>query len=570
MSKIKVALYLSAFFPYLSYGADDHFSAAAGGGSAAAMTVVSGASAAGHPVKIEEKSIADLKSFFLSNAGSMRFPEKEFDAFVKPFTQKFSSLKKLEQIQARNEAANNISQAAALAYVCFTKFLEAKKETFYISGAPVKVASRPEAQAAYLETAHPRFLIFQHMLNRLLELESDAKRNSAEANAVLTAPFGTSAHYNIAWTRDDNGIVPVSLALRLRSTPLYYAPMPYGFWGNSRGKHDNLQRALTLQKAVPQPSPCFVFQYKTGDTFIKTLQQNGASGGFVTNPITARIGLGADLTKYILDSDILKHIEGNTYCGLITMPDTPAEDQEFEAAFLEELRDAAKEGDRFSAKFLEYYGEYLIEDGTVDEAGVAEGAVIATSSAAAASSAGAAPADLKIQGYIDSLYEDTIRKEQEAISKAVAEGSITGRLKKKNKGKSKAAGGVGAPASAAVVPDEDVAAKAKVAKASILGELKKQGRVKWRDLVKVVCLALSNAFTDGAISLHFSAADTRKSAAAVTTGSHIALHLKGSEASDGITLVRPHGKKDRTLSAGEARSFAGSLIDLTYKLMSGR
>jgi hypothetical protein len=162
---------------------------------------------------------------------------------------------------------------------------------------------------------------------------------------------------------------------------------------------------------------------------------------------------------------------------------------------------------------------------------------------------------------IDALYEAQVRKHQQEISRQVSEGTVVGRPQKAPKGgkkKSSAASFSKSNAEAETsLADRAAAEEAKAAlKRTILNDLKEQGRVKWRTLARMIIVGLKSAMNDDRLVIDHSG-----------RGSHFGLRLQGSHESAGLTVVRPHGKTDRTVSAGEARGLADQLIDLTFKVL---
>ncbi|MDP3936132.1 MAG: hypothetical protein Q8Q56_04010, partial [Alphaproteobacteria bacterium] len=163
-----------------------------------------------------------------------------------------------------------------------------------------------------------------------------------------------------------------------------------------------------------------------------------------------------------------------------------------------------------------------------------------------------------LQAYIDSLYEEQILAEQAEISRRVAEGSTAGRIRapKKRGAKHATKTATARVTTSTVVTDSSSEEKAALRR-EILSRLKERGRTKWRTLARALIAALRNAYSDNAIVIRV----TEK-------GSHFMLHIEGEASSDGVTIIRPHGRADRTLSAGEARGLADNLIDLTFRLMA--
>lgn len=89
--------------------------------------------------------------------------------------------------------------------------------------------------------------------------------------------------------------------------------------------------------------------------------------------------------------------------------------------------------------------------------------------------------------------------------------------------------------------------------------MKERGRTKWRALARAIISTLKDAYSQGALTINI----TEK-------GSHFMLHIAGETSGDGMTIIRPHGKADRTVSAGEARGLADDLIEVMFKLMNRR
>lgn len=143
------------------------------------------------------------------------------------------------------------------------------------------------------------------------------------------------------------------------------------------------------------------------------------------------------------------------------------------------------------------------------------------------------------------------------ISRKVAEGSITEKSKPSKKGGAKHS--TTAPA-ASLDSDAKASLEGKEAlRREILSKLKERGRVKWRTLARALIASFKSAYSDNTIVIR-----------ATEKRSHFMLNIVGERSSDGATIVRPHGKADRTISAGEARGLADNLIDVTFRLMARR
>lgn len=164
---------------------------------------------------------------------------------------------------------------------------------------------------------------------------------------------------------------------------------------------------------------------------------------------------------------------------------------------------------------------------------------------------------------IDALYEAQVRKHQDEISRQVSEGVVVGRPEKTPKcGKKKSSAASFSRTTAEVVApsslDQERATKeARAAlKTKISNDLKERGRIKWRTLARMIVVGLRAAMNNNKLIIDCTG-----------RGSHFGLRLQGAQEAAGLTVVRPHGKTDRTVSAGEARGLADQLIDLTFKVL---
>lgn len=180
-----------------------------------------------------------------------------------------------------------------------------------------------------------------------------------------------------------------------------------------------------------------------------------------------------------------------------------------------------------------------------------------TEASSGAAAAGATPLGT-IATHIDLLYEEQILAEQAAISRRVAEDlhkAAEPAVSKKGEASKK---GKAQTATVAITASTETFSEEKAAlRREILSKLKERGRTKWRTLARVLITALKSAHDNKTITVKV-----------IEKGSHFMIHAEGEAASDGATIIRPHGKLDRTLAAGEARGLAENLIDLTFRLMA--
>lgn len=537
-----------------------------------------------HGAFSEERKSAEELKVFLETQWYLAYPpatfhrpfqEEAFAQFCTPFSEGYKRLTRLEQLRAWARASCVLKDISVIAYDSFTQAIDGNKKALSISGIEgFTVASRIETLDYYRLHIHPYFLKFQQMFMEILE---HAARSDLQAQAILRTPFGTSSDYQIAWLRDRNGIVPTPLKGGLKKI-LHYSPMPYGDWG------DEFQRTMMFNRGTHITSPGIFVLTERGSEVFKFVLENGERGAFITSPYTARTNASDSKIREILS--LLEPVAHDRLGTFIPLPSNPEEEKEFEALFLEDL---LHEKDAFSMAFIGSYaqsidliaeaeepfasalttgrtGDAAIKD--LDSAGLAISSEKKLSGwspsgycdgAGGAGGDGASPLERSsflpgvataLESHINSLLEDQIRKEQEAISKSVAEGAVIGRLKTKPSKKGKAA---------AVHKAETVALPAEsheALKAEILSTIKERGRAKWRTLIRVLRTALTDAYKGRALSINAS-----------TRGSHLAIHLHSASESDGITIIRPHGRSDRTISAGEARGLARQLIDITFNLM---
>ena len=484
-------------------------------------------------------TLEQLDSFLRRNCDT-DFPEIGFSAFCRPFMPGFSTLKRLDQIRAQTAAIETLGQMVALGYYAFTQEIERLKVK--IPHFAARAASRPEAMAHYKRFNHPHFLKFQDMITHLLELtQTKTGELGKDAKTALIQSHGSSDALKIAWLRDNTGIVPVPFQGNLKRI-IYSSSTPYGDWG------DDLQRSLVFIDGKLIEAPGIHIHTKDDGTTFKFVRENGLRDRFITSPITMRSNAGHPIISTLLKPDAFRDgPEPSTRSVFLTLPANPIEENEFKAAFLEELmEDATREDSPFAGAFISGYlktleyvepkAETPLDAALADTAGTIESP------------------EIRLNKHIDSLYEEQILAEQAEISRRVAEDSIEDRIRAPKK-KSKS------PITTTVASSEpvtEVSPEEKEAlRREILSTLKERGRIKWRTLARALIAALKSAYADKTIMINV----TEK-------GSHFMLHLKGETSSDGATIIRPHGKADRTLSAGEARGLADNLIDLTFKLMA--
>lgn len=492
----------------------------------AALTVNAGAGGIACPTP---STLDELDAFLRKNFGS-HFPETDFSAFCLPFKPEFSKLKKIDQLRAQNAAIDTLGQIVCLGFCSFdTEIALGKVPVFGFSDV---IAYRPATMEHYHGFTHAHFLRFQTMITQLLEWAQNKTGGLAkDAKAALTQPYGSSDILNISWLRDRKGIVPMPQDKRLKKG-IYSSPAPYGDWG------DDFQRAMVFidGNLITAPGVSISTQDSVAYKFVR---ENGLNGDFLTSPITMRIKGTHPIVLLLQDLNTFRPGTAPNHANaFLVLPATLLEDKEFETAFLEELIDALNEGD---APFEEaLVSSYLaaLDDETIHTA------------------TDIAPESPKIilEKYTDSLYEEHILAEQAEISRKVAEGSIEGKVKASRKSKTKH---VTAPMPAKLTPVVEDTTEKEALRKEICARLKEKGRTKWRTLARVLISTLKNAHADKTIVINL----TEK-------GSHLMLHIAGEKSSDGVTIIRPHGKSDRSISAGEARGLADKLIDLTFKLMT--
>jgi hypothetical protein len=482
-------------------------------------------------------SLAELESFLRRNAADI-FPEESFMQFSAPFQSNFARQRRIDQLRMKTAALGAVPKMVALAYYAFTQEIERRKTVVSVGAITDIAASRIDTLRHYRECNHLYFLRFQNMLMELFRYKQDS---DSEVTAALTQPFGISPTFEMAWLRDNNGIVPVPLSGPLKRV-IYSASTPYGDWG------DNYQRALTFIDGHLILAPGIHIYTRDSNVF-KFVQENGINADFMTSPITARTSGTNLIIRFLLERGVFRESgDPGHYNTFITLPVNPIEEKEFEAAFLEEMIAEAERRDSFAEAFLIHYSGTLTQDiisGATTAAAASEATLEGVSESASSF--------LTVRAYIDSLYEEQIRAEQEEISRQVREHAVAGRVKK-NKKKAVVPAQVEEPSSTS--DDRRSSAEYAALKMSILSKLKERGREKWGTLIRVLTVALKDARASNKISMNVG----RK-------GSHFTIHMISDSGSDGLTIVRPHGKIDRTLPAAQARGLAGQLIDLSLRLM---
>jgi hypothetical protein len=509
---------------------------------------------------VQPASIGDLEIFLKANHTSGRpFPDVGYSAFKRPFLS-LNGFSKNEKGIIKGEAVSFIQQMVTLCYFAFTRQMDLQKNTPLcgLFGSS-KTASRIEMQQHYFSTNHKYFLKFQEMLMQVLEWAKEYPAKKVEAARALSQPYGISAELGIVWVKDNNGIVPMPINPQKMSKMIYQAAAPYGWWG------DYYQRSIMVIEGKLIESPGVYVESKDGRVF-KFVQERGALGGFVTNPKTARTMEDYPVVSFLQSMSLFRVQEG-IQKAFIHLPHSWEEQQEFEAVLLEELQKDLEAGDQdagFAESFLGAYVRSL--EWNTSKVEVIEEPLVDTLLVGKSSSVASLP-DVLTQ-RIDSLYEQQVRveyearvrKQQEEISKKVAEGSVVGRPKPHKGGK-----GTSAPSKAPAKDstptslDQDVFTAEQRAEliAKILNDVKERGRVKWRTLARMIITGLKSAAKGDHVIVDCTG-----------RGSHFGLRLKGVEEGAGLTVVRPHGKADRTVSAGEAKSLAEKLIELTFKVMS--
>jgi hypothetical protein len=514
--------------------------------------------------KVKVSTVEQLEAFLRKNyakasqslsdslgAAPRDFPEAAFRAFCKPFMPELSKLGNLEQIRAQTATINTIGQMVALVRVAFAHEMK-KLETPTSFGSYIP---RFEMTEYYKRACHPHFLKFQEMVTHVLALAQKKDELKKEATAALTQPYGSSDTLKIAWIRDNNGIVPIPfLAAKNKSISLDF--FPYGYWG------DGLQRSMVFVDGKLITAPGIYVHTLENDNF-RFIRAGGLSLGFSNAPFMVRTPNNHPAVTTLLSLEVFRIGANPTDLNaFIALPETADEQKEFEAAFLEELMEDQQKGDEaFAEKLITGYLHALehVEPPEIETSSGA--AAAATSEVAAVTTSGDTSTLDIITKHIDSLYEEQVLAEQAETSRRVAEdarkaaeGSAAKKGGAAKKGKAKPAAATPTPAehAAEFSPEEKEALRKK-----IFEGLKERGRTKWRTLARTIIAALKSAYADDTVMISVTG-----------KGSHFMLHAAGETASDGVTIVRPHGKADRTISAGEARGLAENLIDLTFKLMA--
>lgn len=505
-----------------------------------ALTVSAGA---GKAARSMPATLDQLEIFLRKNCGSA-FPEVGFREFCAPFKPEFLKLKKLDQLRAQNAAIDTLGQMVALGYCSFDQELvRLKIPTPHFAD---HAAFRPEAMAHYKRYNHSHFLKFQEMITWLLAWAQTKTGDLAkDAKAALTQPYGSSTALKIAWLRDNVGIVPAPLDGGLKKI-IYSSPTPYGDWG------DDYQRTMVFIDGTLTAAPGIHIYTKDGKVF-KFIRENGLRNGFVTSPLTMRMGADHPIILTLLGSGAFRVGPPPTDLSTFLMlPTTPLEDKEFEAVFLEELMAELSGGKPpFAEAFIATYLQ------TIEC--VEENVETSPDTTVTDASRAIVPQISPLKKYIDSLCDERIRAEQAEICRQVAEGSIVGKIKnpKKKQGKHQKNTQTSIATSSTVT--EPTSEEKEALRKEILSKLKERGRTKWRTLAQILIAALKSAHSENTLVIKVAG-----------KGSHFMLHIAGETSSAGATIIRPHGKADRTLAAGVARGLADNLIELTFKLIAQR
>lgn len=474
---------------------------------------------------------------FLKQQFPTEFPINIWQSFSEPFSNDFSNLSRADQLKAMHNALDNIGKMVALASVAFSNVIQSQQQQV-----PVfrdMAAPRVTTFQNYHSHAHPCFLRFQAMIKKLLLWAKTINAFEKDAADALNKRYGLSSIFGFCWIHDNNGIVPMPLMGDLKKT-IYIAAMPYGDWG------DRLQRSMVFVDGKLILAPCInITEYNEGSVY-KFVHEQGEPSGFVTYPLTLRISNQLPEIKSLLENGILRKTpDGNR--GVIIMPNTSEESEAFEAALFEAMIDAAKNIDSFASQLIIKYGN----GSTLQELPDDDDIVVpdaATQQNPLASSIDAV--QRHIDSLYDSLYEQKVQAEQAAVTAAVA--SRTAHLPlQKVKGKKKLTKDQSAPPSSDSATQNANAGALAAKKAEILAQLKTQGRQKWGSLVKLIM---------GMLSPHMHRLDFN------TRGSHLSIHIKGEKESDGLTLIKPHGRKGGEVPARVGQGLASQLVNLVMKL----
>ncbi len=501
---------------------------------------------AGAAICSTQATTEELLRFFRDGPYVVVFPEGAFYDFFYPFlTKKHPS--RLAEMRAQKAALLAAKEIVDFISFVFTQELARLNRPVIFDGRQVDQAPDREGCLKYYQkNNHGYFLKFQEMFMQVLAwAESGPMRQ--EAKRVLKNPHGISQDLGFLWMRDNRGIVPMPYDHKELGSLIFKSSYPYGYWG------DLLQRGMVIDRGRLVESSGIYIYTKDGSVF-RFVQENGVSKNFITSPLSIRMEKSWEEVVILRCENVFEiSIDGYSH-AFIPFPSTPDEQKEFEAVLLEELQANLAAGGS-EAVFAEGFLSAYVRSLEWREPGSGEAPAKEADTPAIAQ-------DI-LSHQLDDLYEAQVRKHQEEISRQVSEGTVVGRPQKAQKGgkkKSSAASFSKSNAEAedkTSLTDQAAAEEAKAAlKAKILNDLKKQGRVKWRTLARMIIARLKSEMNGDRLVIDCAG-----------RGSHFGLRLQGAHESAGLTVVRPHGKADRTVSAGEARGLADQLIDLMFKAL---
>jgi hypothetical protein len=535
---------------------------------------------------VQPVSIEELKQYLVGK--DFVQPHKEdVDKFFKAFSG-LQGYSREDKKTIRWEAVGLLAKIVSLVQTSFARELKHLRTNLSETGfEDLQYISPIRQYQHYREHQHQYFLRFQQMVNDLLNWDLQGNATIAKIQGVSTTelpkiigevksemaralrePYGVCRPLKILWLKDRNGLVPQTFQKDLITEKIYSAPFLYGDWG---GPYQ--MRPMIINGELVESSGVYV-RSTAGDGFYSFSFETGKAGNFLSWSTKVCIKAGDPIIRYLKDSGALKSEQKVGRSGhaelfeeaFIPLPSTSEEQKEFEAVLLEELHadlSGGVEESAFAQEFLSAYVRSLEwNPSKVEEL---DDAVVETPLVGKTLSVTSLP-DVLTQ-RIDNLYEEQVRKEQEAVSKRVSEGDVVGHPHKPEKGKKKKHAPASSPnstpaAGQSAVTDAAMAEKRAQIIAGIraqrLNYLKEQGRVKWRTLARMIITSLKSSIHDNKLMIDCSG-----------RGSHFGLRLKGGAEAAGLTVVRPHGKSDRTVSAGEARNLAEDLIKLTFKVMRG-
>lgn len=420
---------------------------------------------------------------------------------------------KLEKMKAKNAARVNVNLFVYGVNEAFENVVNRKKRSFSVNGILSMACPSDIARNAIREN-ELHFATYTSLIRWVLGEE-------LYVNMRKTV-YGEDHDLGIGWLNDHHSILPFVIDKRL---PIFYHSLCFGECLN------DMQRAVLIQNGkVHLSSGIFMQAEKSVEArqSIKLIAHHGYPL-FTSERITARLPINSPFLEWytqslIADGKNEEDVNLTLHRGVFfDFPETKEEETLFQAVLLETMMEL----DLITAPMTSHLMAEQEQEDLPEESPLLPTVISPT----------------------DSLYLTVLREEWERRQAAVVQGAIEGRKKDPQPKKDKKA-----------KHSADQAVTAQQVKPVFqptpadLEHIRQRGRLKYRHLARLVAEAL-RAKREGLW------VEMKKS------GSHFNLHISttssgSNEQGGGVTLIRMHGKQDRTVPATVAVNLVSQIQQL--------